>query len=98
MDRQPIYMRVPPGHAKRWKKHCRDYNACGERVYFVQHNWYNREYVPRYRENQGGNRNNGQDGRRNNQGGGYGNNGQDGRRDDHGGGYGNNGQGRGPNR
>lgn len=50
MDRTPIYMRVPPGHAKHWKKHCRKYNACGERVYFVQDNWYNREYVPRYRE------------------------------------------------
>lgn len=46
----PIYMRVPPGHAKNWRKHCREYNACGERVYFVQDNWYNREYVPRYQE------------------------------------------------
>ncbi len=48
--REPIYMRVPPGHAKHWKKHCREYNACGERVYFVQDNWYTREYVPRYQE------------------------------------------------
>ncbi len=50
MNRPPIYLRVPPGHAKHWSKHCREYNACGERVYFVQDNWYNREYVPRYRE------------------------------------------------
>jgi len=50
MDRPPIYLRVPPGHAKHWRKHCREYNACGERVYFVQDNWYNREYVPRYQE------------------------------------------------
>lgn len=50
MDRAPIYMRVPPGHAKHWSKHCREYNACGERVLFVQDNWYNREYVPRYQE------------------------------------------------
>jgi len=49
-DRPPIYLRVPPGHAKHWGKHCRKYNACGERVFFVQDNWYNREYVPRYRE------------------------------------------------
>ena len=49
-DRAPIYLRVPPGHAKNWKKHCREYNACGERVYFVQDKWYNREYVPRYQE------------------------------------------------
>jgi hypothetical protein len=53
LDRPPIYLRVPPGHAKDWKKHCREYNACGERVYFVQDNWYNREYAPRYREHHG---------------------------------------------
>ena len=52
MDRPPIYMRVPPGHAKNWKRHCREYNACGERVLFVQDNWYNREYVPRYQKRQ----------------------------------------------
>lgn len=46
--REPIYLRVPPGHAKNWRKHCGKYNACGERVYFVQDSWYNREYVPRY--------------------------------------------------
>jgi hypothetical protein len=49
-ERPPIYLRVPPNHAKHWKKHCREYNACGERVFFVQDNWYNREYVPRYQE------------------------------------------------
>jgi len=50
MGRPPVYLRVPPGHAKHWSRHCREYNACGERVYFVQDNWYNREYVPRYQE------------------------------------------------
>ena len=50
ISRPPIYLRVPPGHAKKWSKHCHEYNACGERVYFVQDNWYNREYVPRYQE------------------------------------------------
>lgn len=50
VERPPVYLRVPPGHAKHWRKHCREYNACGERVYFVQDNWYNREYVPRYQE------------------------------------------------
>jgi hypothetical protein len=71
MDRPPIYLRVPPGHAKQWKQHCRDYNACGERVLFVQDRWYNREYVKRYQENQGGgngHRNNGQNQRRDNTG------------------------------
>ncbi|MDD5176396.1 MAG: hypothetical protein PHQ05_08260 [Sterolibacterium sp.] len=51
-DRAPVYLHVPPGHAKNWRKHCSKYDACGERVYFVQDNWYNREYVPRYQEQQ----------------------------------------------
>lgn len=50
MDRPPVYLRVPPGHRKHWNRHCREYNACGERVFFVRDNWYNREYAPRYRE------------------------------------------------
>ena len=33
---QPIYLHVPPGHAKDWSKHCRKYNACGVPVYFVK--------------------------------------------------------------
>jgi len=48
--RPPIYLRVPPEHAKHWKKYCREYRACGERVYFVHDNWYQREYIPRYQE------------------------------------------------
>ena len=51
---EPIYLRVPPGHAKNWSKHCRKYNACGQPVYFVQDGWYREEYVPRYRESDGG--------------------------------------------
>ena len=50
VSRPPVYLRVPPGHSRNWKKHCRHYNACGERVYFVRDNWYNREYVPRHQE------------------------------------------------
>jgi hypothetical protein len=49
-SRPPIYLHVPPGHAKNWRKHCHKYNACGERVYFVQNNWYDREYVPQYQK------------------------------------------------
>jgi hypothetical protein len=40
---QPIYMWVPYGHRKDWAKHCRHYNACGVPVYFVRHDWYDRE-------------------------------------------------------
>jgi hypothetical protein len=46
---QPIYLRVPLGHRKNWRKHCQIYGACGQPVYFVHDNWYNNVYVPRYR-------------------------------------------------
>lgn len=36
VPRSPIYMYVPPGHAKNWSKHCARYNACSQPVYFVQ--------------------------------------------------------------
>ena len=49
-NRPPVYLRVPPGQTKNWRKHCREYNACGERVFFVKDNWYNRDYAPRYQE------------------------------------------------
>lgn len=49
-DRAPLYLRVPPGHAKNWRKHCGAYNACNERVYFVKDSWYRNEYAPRYQE------------------------------------------------
>ena len=57
---EPVYLHVPPGHAKNWKKHCSEYNACGENVYFVQDNWYNRQYAPRYREQHHGEQRRGQ--------------------------------------
>ena len=53
MNRPPVYLRVPPGHARNWKKHCHEYRACGERVLFVRDDWYEREYVPRYQEKHG---------------------------------------------
>lgn len=49
VEERPVYLRVPPGHAKKWSKHCGKYNACGQRVYFVQDSWYNNEYAPRVR-------------------------------------------------
>jgi hypothetical protein len=49
----PIYLRVPPGYRKHWRKHCREYNACGRPVYFVSDAWYNTRYVPYYREHHG---------------------------------------------
>lgn len=81
MNRQPVYLRVPPGHAKHWRKHCGEYNACGEPVYFVQDNWYNREYAPRYREHHGDRRDGRHDERHDD---GRGDRGGDHRNDDHG--------------
>lgn len=37
---QPVYLWVPPGHRKNWRKHCGQYNACGVPVYFVRDDWY----------------------------------------------------------
>jgi hypothetical protein len=41
---EPIYLHVPPGHAKHWDQHCREYHACERRVYFVR----SEEYEPEY--------------------------------------------------
>ena len=46
VQQQPIYLHVPPGHAKNWRKHCGKYNACGQPVYFAQEDWYQQQYVP----------------------------------------------------
>jgi len=58
----PIYLHVPPGHAKHWSKHCHEYGACGQRVFFVQDGWYNDVYVPTYREKHGGGHGHGEEG------------------------------------
>lgn len=41
----PLYLHVPPGHAKKWSKHCQKYNACDRPVYFVK----SAEYEPGYK-------------------------------------------------
>jgi hypothetical protein len=43
---QPVYLWVPPGHQKNWKKHCGRYNACGVPVYFVKDEWYQAHVMP----------------------------------------------------
>ena len=59
---QPIYMWVPPGHRKNWAKHCGRYGACGHPVYFVRHDWYDRE-VRGHGERRGDDRGRGHDDR-----------------------------------
>jgi len=39
---EPLYLHVPPGHAKNWRKHCHEYHACNRPVYFVR----SQEYEP----------------------------------------------------
>lgn len=41
----PLYLHVPPGHAKNWRKHCHRYGACYRPVYFVK----SAEYEPGYK-------------------------------------------------
>ena len=41
---EPLYLHVPPGHAKHWRQHCHEYHACNRPVYFV----WSREYEPGY--------------------------------------------------
>jgi hypothetical protein len=41
---EPIYLHVPPGHARNWSRYCRKYDACKRPVYFVR----SAEYEPGY--------------------------------------------------
>jgi len=44
VQQPPLYLYVPPGHAKNWGKHCSRYNACARPVYFVQEQWVQERY------------------------------------------------------
>ncbi len=50
---QPIYLRVPPGHEKKWDKHCHRYQACARPVFFVEDRWYNEVYVVEHQRRHG---------------------------------------------
>jgi hypothetical protein len=41
---EPLYLHVPPEHAKNWKKYCDKYQACNHPVFFVK----SAEYEPGY--------------------------------------------------
>jgi hypothetical protein len=41
---EPVYLWVPPGHQRHWRRHCGSYGACGVPVYFVREGWY-RDHV-----------------------------------------------------
>src|ERR1700738_4031348 len=59
----PVYLHVPPWHARNWRRHCREYNACNRPVYFVRSAEYEPDYARRRhdREDDHG-RENGHDG------------------------------------
>ena len=44
---EPVYLWVPPGHRKNWRKHCREYGACGVPVLFVEDRWYDDHVHPK---------------------------------------------------
>src|SRR5258706_13541649 len=48
----PIYLHVPPGHARNWRRHCREYNACNRPVYFVRSQEYEPEYQRHYADHE----------------------------------------------
>lgn len=53
VQRRPIYLHVPPGHARDWRRYCGRYQACGQPVYFVQDRWYRDVYAPRHHDRRG---------------------------------------------
>ena len=36
VQRQPVYLYVPPGQVRKWKQHCAKWEACDEPVLFVR--------------------------------------------------------------
>lgn len=54
VHQQPVYLYVPPGHQKNWRKHCGRYNACGQPVYFVQEDWVRERYEERHQHGDNG--------------------------------------------
>ncbi len=59
VQQPPMYLYVPPGHAKDWRKHCGKYNACTRPVYFVQETWVQDRYDERHGKGKGKNKNKG---------------------------------------
>lgn len=56
---EPVYLWVPPGHRKDWRKHCRAYEACGVPVVFVRDDWYEKRVMPHSQKGKGKDRGNG---------------------------------------
>ena len=39
VHQRPVYLYVPPGHQKNWRKHCAAYGACAQPVYAPRRPW-----------------------------------------------------------
>jgi hypothetical protein len=48
----PVYLHVPPGHARNWRKHCQEYHACNRPVYFVRSQEYDPDYQRHYADHE----------------------------------------------
>jgi hypothetical protein len=48
VQREPIYLYVPPLHQQNWRRYCGRYNACGQPVYFVQDRWVRERYAEQH--------------------------------------------------
>jgi len=57
----PLYLYVPPAHARDWRRHCARYNACGRQVYFVQEKWVRERYEEHHRHDHDNGRGRGHD-------------------------------------
>ncbi len=44
IERQPVYLYVPPTHQQNWRRYCGQYGACGQPVYFVRDEWVRERY------------------------------------------------------
>ncbi len=53
---EPLYLHVPPEHAKNWKKYCNQYQACDRPVFFVKSAEYEPGYEPPKPDKTGGKR------------------------------------------
>lgn len=47
-----VYLYVPPAHRANWGRHCGNYRACGQPVYFVQEDWVRNEYRREHEQRQ----------------------------------------------
>jgi hypothetical protein len=44
VQRDPVYLYVPPSHQQNWRRYCGRYEACGQPVYFVRDQWVRERY------------------------------------------------------